>query len=118
MRFRRDTASISDSADRFARQVAPLYVANDWLRLGDATEVEAITKIRDMTIDLYLGVLDDIKEGHVHNGFAFHATGRVKVIYWQWEQDEDEIEFCLTLEHEMQDDYGQWRNGHYWDEDE
>lgn len=118
MRFRIDTASISHTADKFARQVADTYIINDWLGLGTATRETAVARVRDIAIDLYTGVLDDVRDNLHEGGYHFHSTGRVKVIYWEWDEEPPEIEFLLNVETELPDDDGVWQNIEYWDEDE
>lgn len=119
MRFRIDTASISYTANKFAHQVADAYIVNDWLGLGTASREKAVARVRDVAIDLYNGVLDDVRRGDYDydGGYHFHSTGRVKVIYWKWDEEPDEIEFLLNVEFEMPDDDGVWQNSDYWDEE-
>ena len=117
--LRRDTVSISDTAHRFAEQVAVAYIANDWLMLGDASYDTAVRRVRDMAMELYAGVLDDLKRNGTptERGFTFHSSGRVKVIYWYWENDGEEIEFLLDVETEVKDERGRWSNLRNWDEE-
>lgn len=105
--LRVDTASVSETADKFARTVAPLYVGNDWLGLGNKSLETAVARVRDIAIELYIGVLEDVANDDYEGDYVFHSTGRVMVIYFGFQPD-PQIQFMLDIESEWQDEHGRW----------
>lgn len=87
---------------QFAETVAPLYIGNNWLSLGNATLDEAVKRVETMTGRLYRQVRDT-PVGPDYP-YYFVSTGRVKVIKWYWDDEPTEIEISLKLETEVEDE--------------
>ena len=104
-----------DTVRKFAETVAPLYIMNDWLGLGDATISEAVERVHQMTKRLYDRVLE--AEVSFDHPFYFVSTGRVMVVRYFWSDEPDEIELNLSLEREVPHEItGEFYNLNEWGE--
>ena len=93
-----------DSIREFAREVAPLYIHNNWLGLGSATLNEAVARVYKIGTELFASVV--AMEGDADHTFA--TTGRVIVERYRWDDEPDEISLGLNLRTMIQDSDGQF----------
>lgn len=83
-----------DSVKQFAKEVAPLYVHNNWLGLGNGTLEEAEQRVENLTRELYDHALREFPFG---DNAGFVSSGRVIIYFQPYDNDPDEITIGLDV---------------------
>lgn len=97
-----------NSALEFARTVAPLYQAYNWLGLADKPREAAVLKVFEITTENLKHLVEDIDEESTEPTFV--SSGRVRVEFWPYDEESNEINFMLDLNTAIDDGTGNFHD--------